>query len=421
MATARGLRRNVFPDVSLAFRGLATVIPKVSRVDNTANLLDKVPHRKHPGIVHLNSVSLPPKLVEAAHFLVAQSSMRNLEKQTKALTNYLWSRKRPMETMDLRKKAEWVEQQLRVHTHQKDSLSEADEKKLQKKVMNIMRKTTYHWEALNYTEELSFLYMAARMDGIFAAVYRALHEIQKRVPDFQPRTLLDFGSGTGAVSWAAHSIWGETINEYMNIDHSASMLDLAEKLMKGLSEDQNLSFPGVYFRQFLPVSPKVKFDLVVSAYSLNELPSYSERVETVQTLWRKTDRFLGTDKVVHDPREPHIFAPCPHQLSCPCLSSNRVLPCNFIQAYYALPFSWNPPQKEERFSFLILCRGAGKSEKPWPRITQPVLCRPRHVHVHLDLYRCARNSQCGDLLPVLNPEGEQVLEDERSSMNKDES
>ncbi|XP_042332130.1 methyltransferase-like protein 17, mitochondrial [Sceloporus undulatus] len=463
MAAARGLKRGAFPDVSLAFRGLATVVPKVSRVDNTSSFLDKVPHRKHPGIVHLNSVSLPPKLVEAAQFLVAQSSLRNLDKQTKTLTNYLWSRKRPIETVDLRKKAERVEQQLRAQAHQKDALSEADEKKLQKKVMNVIRKTTYHWEALNYTEELSFLYMAARMDGIFAAVYRALHEIQKRVPDFQPRTLLDFGSGTGAVSWAAHSIWGKTINEYMNIDHSASMLDLAENLMKGLSKDQNLSFPGVYFRQFLPVSPKVKFDLVVSAYSLNELPSYSERVETVQTLWRKTDSFLvlvengtkeghqmlmeardvvlkGTDKVVYDPREPHIFAPCPHHLPCPLLTPNRVLPCNFIQAYYALPFSWNLPQKEERFSFLILRRGAGKSEEPWPRITQPVLCRSRHVHVHLccpdgslqhavvtaqkhgrDLYRCARNSQCGDRLPVLNPEGEQLLEEESSSMDKDAS
>ncbi|XP_067325903.1 ribosome assembly protein METTL17, mitochondrial isoform X1 [Anolis sagrei] len=459
------------PGTALAFRGLATVIPNVSRVDNTSSFLDKLPHRKHPGVVHLKNISLPSELVEAARFLVSKSSMRNMEKQTKALANYLWSRKRPMETVDLRKKAEQVEQQLRqemAHIHQKskdalDSLSEVDEKKLQKKVMNIIRKTTYHWEKLDYTEELSFLYMAARMDGVFAAVYRALHEIQKRVPDFQPRTLLDFGSGTGTVSWAAHSIWGETINEYMNIDSSAAMLDLAEKLMKGLSENQNPCFPGVYFRQFLPVSPKVKFDLVVSAYSLNELSSYSERVETVRTLWRKTDGFLvlvengtkeghqilmeardvilkGTDKVVHDPREPHVFAPCPHHLPCPLLSGDRVLPCNFTQGYYALPFSWNPAHKEERFSFLILHRGAGETEEPWPRITQPVLCRPRHIHVRLccpdgslqhavitaqkhgrDLYRCARNSQCGDRLPVLNPDAEQVLEEERISENKDQS
>lgn len=29
----------------------------------------------------------------------------------------------------------------------------------------------------SYTEELSFIYMAARMDGVFAAVSRAFHEV----------------------------------------------------------------------------------------------------------------------------------------------------------------------------------------------------------------------------------------------------
>ncbi|XP_061445265.1 methyltransferase-like protein 17, mitochondrial isoform X2 [Rhineura floridana] len=387
--------------------------------------------------------------------------MRNLEQRTKALTNYLWSRKRPMETADLRRKAQKLEQKLREENDVLSSLKEDNEMKLQEKVVSALRKTTYHWEELNYSDELSFVYMAARMDGVFAAVFRAMHEIQKRAPDFHPLTLLDFGSGTGAVSWAAHSIWGKTIKEYMNIDRSASMLALAERLMKGISEDQDVCIPGVYFRQFLPVSPKVKFDLVVSAFSLNDLSDYSQRVETVKTLWRKTDGFLvlvengtkeghqmlmeardivlqGTDKVVHDPREPYVFAPCPHHLPCPRLSPDRPLPCNFIQAFVPLPFSWNPPQKQEIFSYLILRRGSGELEQPWPRVTKPVLCRPRHIHVHLccadgslqhavitprkhgrDLYRCARNSQSGDRLPVLNPDSELDLGEERGYMAQD--
>lgn len=452
-----------------AVRGLATVVPKVSQVDNSSGFLGNVPHRQHPGILHLKTVRLPPELVQTVHFLVTQSSMRDLENRIKALTNYLWSRKRPLETEDLRRRALELEEKLRekaVQDHPKGSLTHLDdakEKKLQRKVLDIIRKTTYHWESLDYTEELSFLYMAARMDGVFAAVSRAFHEIQKRVPDFQPSTLLDFGSGTGTVSWAAHSIWGKTMKEYLNIDTSAPMLALAERLMKGASEDQEPCFPGVYFRQFLPVSPKVKFDLVVSAFSLNELPGQPQRVETVQTLWRKTDGFLvliengtkeghqmlmeardvvlkGKDKVVHDTREPHIFAPCPHHLPCPRLSPERVLPCNFVQTYYPLPFSWNPQQKEEKFSFLILHRGPGELKEPWPRITQPVICRPRHVHVHLccpdgtlqhavvtpkkhgrDLYRCARNSQCGDRLPVLNPDNEPALGEVDRHIDKEHS
>lgn len=67
---------------------------------------------------------------------------------------------------------------------------------------------------------------------------------------------MDFGSGTGSVTWAAHSIWGQSIREYMCVDSSAAMLELAEKLLKGGSESGEPYVPSVFFRQFLPVSPK---------------------------------------------------------------------------------------------------------------------------------------------------------------------
>ncbi|KAJ7314156.1 hypothetical protein JRQ81_006096 [Phrynocephalus forsythii] len=480
MAASRRLWKacgSVGSPVSSFSRGLASVIPKVSQLDNTSDFLSRTTHRHHPGVLRLNSVSLPPELVETARLLVKQSSMCNLDKKTKALTDYLWSRKRPVDPADLNQKMQQVEEQMKREMFggsQTDSLSpsaEIDKHKLQNKVLKVIRETTYHWKALKYDKELSVVYMAARMDGVFAAVLRAFHEIHKRVPDFQPRTLLDFGSGTGAVSWAAHSIWGQTIKEYMNIDTSPSMLALAETLMKGSSDDQTLCFPGVYFRQFLPVSPKVKFDLVVSAYSLNELPGHAERMEALRTLWRKTDGYLvlvengtkeghqmlmeardlilhGEDRVVHDPRRPHIFAPCPHHLPCPRLLRDRPVPCNFTQKYQPLPFKWNPPQEEEKFFYLIFSRGPGKSTEPWPRITQPVIWCSQHAHVHLccpdgtlqhavitakkhgrDLYQCARRSHCGDRLPVLNPVGDPALEaakeketeEEKSPVDKDQS
>ncbi|KYO25640.1 methyltransferase-like protein 17, mitochondrial [Alligator mississippiensis] len=373
-----------------------------------------------------------------------------MQSKAKALTNYLWSRKRPPEAGDLRRKARQLERQLReemVQTSSSDTpalLNVADEQKLQNKILAMLRKTTYHWEAVRYNDELSLVYMAARLAGEFAAMSRVFHEIQKRVPGFAPRTLLDFGSGTGSVSWAAHSFWGESLNEYVCVDSSASMLSVAEQLLQGDSDSQTPHFSTVYFRQFLPVSPKVKFNLVVSAFSLNELPSLAERMETIQTLWRKTDDFLvlvengtkeghqmlmearevvlkGGDKLVHDPREAQVFAPCPHHLPCPRLSSQKPLSCNFIQAYHPLPFSKNPEVQEERFFFLILRRGSGETEEPWPRIIQRVLPLSRHVHCHLccadgtvqhavitarrhgrDLYRCVRCSHWGDRLPVVN-------------------
>lgn len=313
------------------------------------------------------------------------------------------------------------------------------EEKLRGAVLHALRKTTYHWQELSYTEGLSLVYMAARLDGGFAAVSRAFHEIRARNPAFQPQTLMDFGSGTGSVTWAANSIWGQSLREYMCVDKSTAMLALAEKLLKGGSESGEPYIPGVFFRQFLPVSPKVQFDVVVSAFSLSELPSRADRTEVVQTLWRKTGHFLvlvengtkaghrllmeardlvlkGTEKSPLDPRPSFVFAPCPHELPCPQLTTSRPLACSFSQAYHPIPFRWNKKPKEEKFSMVILARGSPEEANRWPRITQPVLRRPRHVHCHLccpdghmqhavitarrhgrDLYRCARVSSWGDL------------------------
>ncbi|XP_007537895.1 methyltransferase-like protein 17, mitochondrial [Erinaceus europaeus] len=412
-------------------RALSALVPGVSQVDNTSDFLGKKPHRRHPGILKLRCVQLPKALTDAARSLLQESLVPSVETQVQALTNYLWSRHLPVEPEELQRRA--VELENKILETPDLSLTE---EKLRGTVLRTLRKTTYHWQEVSYNEGLSLLYMAARLDGGFAAVSRAFHEIQARVPDFQPQTLMDFGCGTGSVTWAAHNIWGQSLQEYLCVDKSAAMLNLAEKLLKGGSESGDPCIPGVFFRQFLPVSPKVQFDVVVSAFSLSELPSKTDRHETVQTLWRKTGRFLvlvenGTKAGHHllmdvrdlilkgkensplNPQPAFVFAPCPHELPCPQLA------CSFSQAYHPIPFSWSKQPKEEKFSMVILARGSPEEANRWPRITQPVLKRPRHVHCHLccpdghkqhaivtarrhgrDLYRCARVSSWGDLLPV---------------------
>ncbi|CAH6779003.1 Mettl17 [Phodopus roborovskii] len=447
-------------------RAFAALVPGVSQVDNNSDFLGKKPHRKHPGILRLPHVRLPQALANAAQLLLLERPFRSVEKQVQALTNYLWSRHLPVEPEELQRRAADLEKKF---LESQDSTQ--TEEKLRGAVLHALRRTTYHWQKLSYNEELSLIYMAARLDGGFAAVFRVFHEIQARVPEFQPQTLMDFGSGTGSVAWAAHSTWGQSLREYVCVDSSAAMLGLAEKLLKGGSESGEPCIPGVFFRQYLPVSPKVQFDVVVSAFALSELPSKADRVEVVQNLWRKTSHFLvlvenGTKaghRLLMDARnlvlqekekspdlQPgFVFAPCPHELPCPQLTASKSLACSFSQAYHPIPFSWNKKPKEETFSVVILARGSPKETNRWPRITQPVLKRPRHVHCHLccpdgnmqhavvtarrhgryrkcdwlgkcnknlqpmlmalshacprDLYRCARVSSWGDLLPVIDP------------------
>uniref|UniRef100_A0A8C7EJJ1 Ribosome assembly protein METTL17, mitochondrial n=1 Tax=Neovison vison TaxID=452646 RepID=A0A8C7EJJ1_NEOVI len=342
MATVRGLRhlltcsrwRRGSGDAPQS-RTLAAVVPGISQVDNNSDFLGKTPHRRHPGILQLPCIKVPPALAAAAQFLLLESSMPNVEKQVQALTNYLWSRRLPVEPQELQRRAVHLEKKFLENP----DLGQVEEK-LHEAVLRALRKTTYHWQELSYNESLSLVYMAARLDGGFAAVSRAFHEIQARVPEFQPQTLMDFGSGTGSVTWAAHSAWGQSLREYLCVDSSAAMLVLAEKLLKGGSESGEPYVPGVFFRQFLPVSPKVQFDVVVSAFSLSELPSKADRTELVQTLWRKTSHFLGKEKSPLDPRPGFVFAPCPHELPCPQLTASKPLACSFSQAYHCIPFSW---------------------------------------------------------------------------------
>ncbi len=41
------------------------------------------------------------------------------------------------------------------------------------------------------------------MPGCYAAVARVLDELRLRLPDFAPRSMLDFGAGPGTAIWAA--------------------------------------------------------------------------------------------------------------------------------------------------------------------------------------------------------------------------
>ncbi|CAH6779004.1 Mettl17 [Phodopus roborovskii] len=209
-------------------RAFAALVPGVSQVDNNSDFLGKKPHRKHPGILRLPHVRLPQALANAAQLLLLERPFRSVEKQVQALTNYLWSRHLPVEPEELQRRAADLEKKF---LESQDSTQ--TEEKLRGAVLHALRRTTYHWQKLSYNEELSLIYMAARLDGGFAAVFRVFHEIQARVPEFQPQTLMDFGSGTGSVAWAAHSTWGQSLREYVCVDSSAAMLGLAEKLLKG--------------------------------------------------------------------------------------------------------------------------------------------------------------------------------------------
>ncbi|KAM9349332.1 ribosome assembly protein METTL17, mitochondrial [Symphorus nematophorus] len=408
-------------------------------------------HRKHPGVTNLKTLHLPEELHMAARSIIHRAQVTRLSDRTRSLTNFLWSRKRAIDDSTLRKKAVGLEKELWEKAMEKTGYidEQALEDRIRKKVFSELRRTTYHWTPMKYDEELGVVYMAARLAGGYAAVRRAINEIKKRDPSFAPQSLLDFGSGLGTVTWASHSCWGDSLKEMVCVDSSGPMNILAERLLKGDDERAEPHIKHVYFRQFLPVSPKVQFDLVAAAFTLSELPNVKEREEAVLTLWRKTSSYLvlvenGTkeghqilmeardtllkkqDKIVHDARPASVFAPCPHELMCPKLSTEPTTPCNFQQLYKPLNLPGYNEQQTEKFSYLILTRTETEPAEAetegvdWARLIAPVQRRTRHVHCRMccpdgqlqhlvvtarkhsrDVYRCARSSDWGDKLPIV--------------------
>ncbi|XP_070774527.1 ribosome assembly protein METTL17, mitochondrial [Enoplosus armatus] len=441
--------------VKVMCRGTSVAAHPQSQVD----FLKGEVHRKHPGVTNLKTLRLPEELQTAARSIILRAQVTRLTDRTRSLANFLWSRKRAVEDFTLRQKAVSLEKQLWEKAMEKrgDIDEQALADRIKKKVFSELRRTTYHWSPMKYDEELGVVYMAARLAGCYAAVRRAINEIKKRDPSFAPHSLLDFGSGLGTVAWASHSCWGDTLKEMVCVDSSGPMNALAERLLKGDDERAEPHIKQVYFRQFLPVSPKVQFDLVVAAFTLSELPAVKEREEAVLTLWRKTSSYLvlvenGTkeghqmlmeardtllkkqEKTVHDTRPASVFAPCPHELTCPKLASELTTPCNFQQHYQPLPLPGHNDRQTEKFSYVILTRtepaGAETEGVDWTRLVAPVQRRTRHVHCRMccpdgrlqhlvvtarkhsrDVYRCARNSDWGDQLPIIQKVEEDVQSD----------
>ncbi|XP_051984445.1 methyltransferase-like protein 17, mitochondrial [Xyrauchen texanus] len=417
------------------------------------SFLTGAPHRKHPGVTNLNIVRLPEQLQGTALSIIQRAEVKGLAERAHKLSNFLWSRKRALETSQLRKKAILLERTFleEESDRHKDGNYHEQEARIRKRVLSELRRTTYHRTTLRYNEDLGLVYMAARLAGGYAAIFRALNEIKKRDPLFVPYSFLDFGSGLGTGTWASHTLWGDSLKEYVCVDSSGDMNTLAEQLITGGTEIDNPVIKQVYFRQFLPVSPKVQFDLVIAAFSLSELATLNERINVIFTLWRKTNFYLvlvengtkeghqilmeardtilkGEEEVTYDLRRPAVFAPCTHELPCPKLIKQPIVPCNFSQFYYSLPLSRSLERQQEKFSYLIISRSegekAGKTEGfDMARLTAHVHRRPRHVQCQLcctngelqqlavtarhhgrDMYRCARSSDWGDLLPIFHAE-----------------
>ncbi|XP_037047480.1 methyltransferase-like protein 17, mitochondrial [Bradysia coprophila] len=396
--------------------------------------------RHHPGTDKAKVVTVPPRIVSSIFKSLKDAPVKGVYRDAQALNRYLKGRHIPPEQNLVKYKRQMIADKL---SQTMDLSDEKKQKKYDAKVDKTLKSQIYNWEPMVYDEYKALQYVLGRSAQEYSTVLRIFTEIQNRDPTFKPRSYFDFGSGVGTGLWAASKLWKDSIFEYFMVDSSRSMNDLADLILRDGDENIQMELRNVNFRQFFPASIETTYDIVISAYSLFELPDTQARLETILSLWNRCESYLvlvenGTMagfKLINEARDfilhlneksesgpvGHIFAPCAHNMTCPRLLADDRSPCNFVTSYMPLPLDpegANLPQKE-LYSYVVLKKGPNTDCDKWPRIVRPTLIRSKHAicrmctkdgnlqeviftqskHGKLP-YRCARSSKWGDRLPI---------------------
>ncbi|XP_054012169.1 methyltransferase-like protein 17, mitochondrial [Hylaeus anthracinus] len=397
---------------------------------------EELKHRHHPGKLRLSYVQQPSWLLDTILDLLKDGkiSHKSVWESGKKLGSYLHERHIPFESVDISIKLNEVRSRTKMYTETKEDLLKNP------KALKLFKQLVYNWQPVEYDKYTSLSYLVNRSVPEYSVLCRIMNEINSNDTNFTPKTLFDFGSGIGTVMWAASQFWLKSIYEYYCIDTSGHMNNLSEYLTK--KAKPQIPFKNIFYRQFLPASPTPTYDIVVSAYSLFELPDQKSRLEVIAKLWEKTENYLiiveqGTRAgftIINEARDfilnytkqtsgAHVFSPCPHDLACPRYTNDNT-PCNFEVSYQTLRIATSSKYLKERYSYVVLKKGErSEDDYQWPRIVRPTMKRSKHVICRLctssgkleeqifttwkngkNTYRCSRASKWGDCLPFKTEE-----------------
>lgn len=272
-----------------------------------------------------------------------------------------------------------------------------------------------------YSPGTAVTYLAHRFPGTFAANFRILTEVLKRVPDFNPRKILDYGSGPGVSVLAALQVW-PGLERIVCVEPSENMQKIGMYMMSDIGRE-------VDWRSSLWSSSGEQFDLVVASYVLMEIRDSESRDLLVKNLYARlapggvlviVDCGTPTGfRFIHRIREQfivdkqsgsHIVAPCSHEKACPLALTGRDW-CHFDQGVRRLPhYLYSKGSRKnnidyEKFSYLVIRKGVESPRKKymheslanrsweksyfWPRIVMPAIKAGGHTLMDV----CSPNGQ----------------------------
>lgn len=254
--------------------------------------------RKHPGINKTKNGSLPPDILTALEKTTRDYPIKTIVAEGQKLARYLKNRHPPIEPDVLQMKTQkFRDEYMTKKRIDLDAMEEQErgikERAIKENVQKKLKKNVFNWHALKYDQFKALQYLMVRSPPEYAVIHKVFSEIKARDPEFSPRGFFDFGSGVGTAVWALTQVWDKRqIFEYYLCDASRDMNELSELVLRGGDDNKQLDYKNINYRQFMPASSDLQFNLVVSAYSLFELDSQQTRFKTVQTLWDKCEDYL---------------------------------------------------------------------------------------------------------------------------------
>ncbi|GMR51701.1 hypothetical protein PMAYCL1PPCAC_21896, partial [Pristionchus mayeri] len=170
---------------------------------------------------------------------------------------------------------------------------EERERKIKNAVDKELKKNNFSWKPMEASsDEGALAYALARLAPNYAEVARVLEELHGvDWGKWAPKSVLDFGAGAGGAFWALNERYGDSMREYTAIEANDHSSRIAMDIMR-LRGSTSLVHGGVLFRRHLVPSLQTTYDLVIVHRTLIELASQEARFQLMESLWRRTNRFL---------------------------------------------------------------------------------------------------------------------------------
>lgn len=238
-------------------------------------------------------------------------------------------------------------------------------------------------------------YVVTRMPATWGAVAAALDAAAEVVPEWEPRSLLDCGAGTGAAAWAATAVW-PSLQALTLLERERAMAALGRELA---SQSRSAPLRAATWREHdLTVNDALQqADLVTLAYVLGEVPAAAHAI--IERLWAATTGLLvliepGTPRgfaLIRAAREQliglgaQIVAPCPHAAACPmagddwCHFAERIPRLRSHRAAKGAALGY----EDEKYSYVAVARF------PAAPAAARVLRHPRVEPARISLELCA--------------------------------